>query len=85
VVAALSGLDHHLAGERPGAVAIDLQVKDRDTAQQHVTLLCHVDGLPEIVATADDRELPAALTEVRREAVRQLEDAHARREPHHRS
>ncbi len=85
VVAALSGLDAHLAAESADVVDLDLSVKDRDAAQQRVTLLCRIAGLPEVVATAEERDLHRALTRVRDEAVRQVTDERTRRRPDHRS
>ncbi len=85
VVELLSKVDRHLVGRAAGGVRIDLQVKDRDTVQQKVTLEAELAGLPTTVATAEGDELWTAVAHARDELVRQLEDAKEKRLPNHRS
>lgn len=83
VVAILDRLDHHLAAEEAEHVRLDLHVKDPGQRGRKVTLECHIAGLPELVATSEREDMPAALAQVRDELVRQIDDLKSRRRPHH--
>ncbi|MGH8929321.1 MAG: hypothetical protein ACRDZO_01465 [Egibacteraceae bacterium] len=56
-----------------------LTVKDRDSASQKVTLECHLPRYTPFIATSDTPDLRAALTEVREELWRQIDDAASQR------
>ncbi len=83
-VSVLDRLDHRLVGEPAAGVRIDLHAKDRDHPGQKVTLEAHVAGLPTMVATSERDDLWAAVTQVRDEVLRQLNDEKDKRRPNHR-
>ncbi len=62
------------------AVDMELSVKERDGADQHVTLEIWIAGRERLVSTSSRAELRAALQEVRDDSVRQLNDEITRRE-----
>jgi ribosome-associated translation inhibitor RaiA len=82
VVSILHQLDRHLAAEEAEHVRLDLHVKDAGHPGRKVTLECRIAGLPELVASSDREEMPAALAQVRDELIRQLDDRTSRRRPH---
>ncbi|MTV27304.1 HPF/RaiA family ribosome-associated protein [Nitriliruptoraceae bacterium ZYF776] len=62
----LSGkLDRRLSRWDAEQVELELSVKDRDTNSQRAVLECWISGLPKFVATSTERDLDAAVTEVR--------------------
>ncbi len=79
----LAGLERRLGTHKPGSVELELSIKERDGADQHVTLDCRVAELPRLVATSKNHTLSQALSEVRDELIRQLDDQSSRREPRH--
>jgi ribosome-associated translation inhibitor RaiA len=79
---ALASLAPHLAGWNPEQVELAVSVKDREGRDQRVTLEARLSGWPRFVATSREDDLDRALTEVRDELIRQIEDAKARRDPH---
>jgi ribosome-associated translation inhibitor RaiA len=81
VLEALASLGPHLARWEPEDIALELSVKDRGDTDQRVTLQATLPGLPPLVATSADRDLDHALAEVKRDLIRQLEDAKGRRSP----
>ncbi|WNV90445.1 HPF/RaiA family ribosome-associated protein [Umezawaea sp. Da 62-37] len=81
VVYALANLAPHLAGWQPQQVDLALSVKERGQKDQKVTFEAFLAGWPPFVATSHEVELDHALTEVRKEMIRQIEDAKSRREP----
>jgi ribosome-associated translation inhibitor RaiA len=81
VLEALASLAPHLARWEPDQIALELSVKDRGDTDQRVTLQAQLPGLPPLVATSADRDLDRALTEVRRDLIRQLEDVKGKRSP----
>lgn len=81
VVDRLSGLDGRLAAFEVGRVELELSVKERGGRDQRTTLECWVAGLPRCVATSAERDLAAALAEVRDDLRRQLDDTLTRRAP----
>lgn len=68
-------LDTRLRRYAPHDVTMDLYVKDRDTASQHLTLEAKIKGLPVLVATTSEPELGHALNVVRDEMIRLVTDA----------
>jgi hypothetical protein len=80
IVEQLSSLDIRLATHPATETDLELSVKDRDRPGQRVTLECWIAGHTRLVATSEERQLPAALSEVR-DLRRQLNDAKTRSEP----
>lgn len=68
-------LDARLRSFRPGAIRLDLYVKDRDTPSQHLTLEATVERWPVLIATSSDADLTHALNVVRDEMIRLITDA----------
>jgi hypothetical protein len=81
VLEALSALVPHLARWDPDDVDVEISVKDRDGKEQHITLRADLPGYSPLVAVAADRNLDRALTEAKRELIRQIEDQKSMREP----
>lgn len=65
----------------PGQVDMELSVKDRDDKEQRVTLELWAPGWPKLVATSTRTDLDHALSEVRDDMIRQVDDTKTRREP----
>jgi len=82
VLRALAGLAPHLAGWNPEQVELEVSVKEREGRDRRVTLEARLAGWPRIVATSHQDDLDRALTEVRDDLIRQIEDAKTRRDPH---
>jgi len=82
VLRVLAGLAPHLAGWNPEQVELEVSVKEREGRDQRVTFEARLAGWPRIVATSHEDDLDRALTEVRDDLIRQIEDAKARRDPH---
>lgn len=68
-------LDTRLRGFDENRVTLDLYVKERDTASQHLTLEAKLVGWPLLVATTSEPDLDHALNVVRDEMVRQVTHA----------
>ncbi|XVV07604.1 HPF/RaiA family ribosome-associated protein [Actinosynnema sp. CA-248983] len=85
VSAHLAALGSRLRSFRADQVDLAISLKDRDGVEQRVTLECWVNRTPRLhlVATSAKRDLTAALSEVRDELVRQVDDAKTRTEPRH--
>ena len=81
IVEHLRSLDARLATHPAGETEMELSVKDRGRPGQKLTLECWIAGHNRLVATSFHRQLPAALTEVREDLRRQLNDAKTRAEP----
>ena len=79
IVDMLRKLDRQLKRFRPDAVDIELNVKDRETMTQKVTMEVKLPHLPRIVATSHEPSLRDALMDVREEVLRQVKEQHARR------
>lgn len=79
----LAALGTRLRSFRPGRIDLVVSLKDRGGVGQRVTLECWINRNPRVhlVATSSQRDLPAALSEVRDELVRQVDDAKTRTEP----
>ena len=83
VVDVLAKLEPHLRPFERRITELRLQVKERDTASQHVTLEARIAGLSNLLATSDRPDFDVALVEVRDELSRQLTDAKTRTDPRH--
>jgi len=90
LVEALDQINRHLIGTPADEVTLEIHVKDRDHAEQRVTLEGQVPGLPLIVASHatdgshDDTEVWRDVTRVRDEFIRQLDADKDKRRPNHR-
>jgi ribosome-associated translation inhibitor RaiA len=62
-------------------VDIDVSVRDRGGKEQRVILRTSLPGLPSLVAVAENKDLTRALSEAKRELIRQLEHQKSAREP----
>lgn len=76
-----SKLDARLRSFDHGAVALDLYVKDRDKASQHLTLEATIDHWPVLIASASEADLGHGLNVVRDEMIRLITDAKDRHSP----
>jgi ribosome-associated translation inhibitor RaiA len=77
-------LDARLATFRADDVELELSVKERDGADQKVTLECWLARHERMVATSSHAELDRALIEVRDDLRRLINDAKTRSEPRNR-
>lgn len=68
-------LDTRLRSFEPTHVEMDLYVKDRDTAGQHLTLEAKIAGWAPLVATTSEADFGHALNVVRDEMIRLIGDA----------
>ena len=82
VLGLLSGIERHLAAWDPEQVDLEISVKDRHGPEQKVTFEAWLPGWPAIVANSTSSDLDHALIEVRKELIRQIEDAKAKRGSH---
>jgi ribosome-associated translation inhibitor RaiA len=82
ILRVLGPLAKHLGKWKPEQIALQASVKHRDGNEQKVTLEVVLPGMPPLVASSLDREIDRALVEVRKDLIRQIEDAKDRREPH---
>ncbi|MEV0587350.1 hypothetical protein [Nonomuraea sp. NPDC050310] len=81
IVGLLQPMEAHLRRFAEEKVVLDLSVKDRDSADQQVTLELEIAGWPKLVATSRDRDLHDGLMDVRHDIIRQLRDSKEKREP----
>ena len=77
VVHRLAALDSRLRSFSDTQVDLEISLKDRHGAGQRVTLECWVNRSPRLhlVSTSSARELAMAVSEVRDEMIRQIDDA----------
>ena len=80
IVAQFAPLGARLRSFDDDAVDMELSVKERDGADQRVTLEVWIAGRERLVSTSSRADLRAALQEVRDDSVRQLNDAVTRTE-----
>lgn len=66
-------LDRRLSRWEPSQVELEISMKERDTAQQRVTLECWITGVPKIVGTSRNLNLDQAVIEVRDDVWRQID------------
>jgi hypothetical protein len=81
VLAALSTLASHLGRWNPRDVDVEVTLQDRGGKEQRVTLRTTLPGLPQLIAVAENPHITRALTEAKRELIRQLEHQKSAREP----
>ena len=81
VIERLGGLEKRLRSFREDTLELELSIKERDGADQRLTLECWMAGRPRLVSTSASTPLDRALIEVRDDMVRQITDATSRREP----
>ena len=81
VVAALSTLTPHLGRWEPRDVDVEVSLQDRGGNEQRVTLRTSLPGFPPLVAVADNPDITRALSEAKRELIRQIEHQKSAREP----
>lgn len=79
VVSRLDKLNRRLKRFRADATDLELTVKDRDSTSQVVTLTCEVPGFSGFVASSREHDLRAALSDVREDLWRQIDDAISKR------
>ncbi|HEY5271822.1 MAG TPA: hypothetical protein VIJ34_01160 [Acidimicrobiales bacterium] len=79
VVVALSALGRHLEHWKPDQVDLRVSVRDRGFGDQRVSLEVWLPGRHSLLAHAADADLNRALVEVRKVAIRELEDFNDRR------
>jgi ribosome-associated translation inhibitor RaiA len=81
IVDQFAQLDSRLRSLR--ALDMELSVKERDGADQRVTLELWAAGIQRLVATSTRADMAAALQEVRDDMFRLVDDAVTRGERHH--
>jgi hypothetical protein len=79
VLEVLTPLNRHLKHWKPEQVDLRLSVKDRDYLDQRVTLEIWLPRRHTVLAHGSDRDLEKALVEVRKVAIREIEDKGERR------
>ena len=81
VLEALSTLAPHLGRWDPGDVDIDVSLRDRGGKEQRVTLRTILPGHQPLIAVAENPDIDHALSEAKRELIRQLEHQKSVDEP----
>jgi hypothetical protein len=81
VIERLGGLEKRLSSFSEDTLELELSIKERDGADQRLTLECWMAGRARLVSTSASTSLERALIEVRDDMVRQITDATNRREP----
>src|SRR4030081_318848 len=82
VLEALSTLGPHLLGRwDPRDVDVEASLQDRDGKEQRVTLRTSLPGHAPLVAVAENPDITHALSEAKRELIRQLEHQKSARDP----
>lgn len=81
VLTALSTLAPHLGRWDTRDLDVDVTLQDRGGKEQRVTLRTTLPGLPQLIAVAENPDITRALTEAKRELIRQLEHQKSAREP----
>jgi ribosome-associated translation inhibitor RaiA len=66
-------LDRRLSRWDPAQVELEISMKERETAQQRVTLECWIAGVPKIVGTSRQLDMDQAVIEVRDDVWRQID------------
>ena len=79
VVARLDKLNRRLKKFPADGTELEINVKDRETTSQKVTLEAWLPKFPHLAATSDESDLMAALADVRDDLWRQIDDAVNRR------
>jgi ribosome-associated translation inhibitor RaiA len=82
VLETLSTLGPHLLGRwDPRDVDVEVSLQDRGGKEQRVTLRTSLPGHAPIVAVAENPDITHALSEAKRELIRQLEHQKSARDP----
>jgi hypothetical protein len=81
VLETLSRLGPHLGKWVPSDVDLDVSLQDRGGKEQRVTLRTTLPGRPPLVAVAENPDINRALSEAKRELIRQLQHQRSTREP----
>ncbi len=81
VVDMLSALGHHLGRWDPRNVVLDVSLQDRGGREQRVTLRTTLPGRQPLIAVAENPDINHALSEAKRELIRQLEHQKSGNEP----
>jgi ribosome-associated translation inhibitor RaiA len=85
VVERLAALGSRLRSYRDDQVDLEISLRDRDGAEQRVVLQCWISSAHRrhFVATSSEQRLSSALSEVRDDLIRQVDEAKTRTEPRH--
>jgi ribosome-associated translation inhibitor RaiA len=81
LVETLSALGPHLGRWDPGDVDVEVSLQDRGGKEQRVTLRTTLPGHPPLIAVAENPDIDRALSEAKRELIRQLEHQKSAEEP----
>src|ERR1700760_1952608 len=81
VVDVLSALGPHLGRWEPSDVNLEVSLQDRGGKEQRVTLRTMVPGHQPLIAVAENPDINHALSECKRELIRQLEHQKSGDEP----
>jgi hypothetical protein len=82
VLETLSTLGPHLLGRwDPGDMDVEVSLQDRGGKEQRVTLRTSLPGRAPLVAVAENSDVTHALSEAKRELIRQLEHQKSERDP----
>lgn len=78
-------LETRLRGFDENSVGLDLYIKERDTASQHLTLEAKIANWPVLIATTSEQDFEHALNVVRDEMIRLVTDAKEMHRPRQRA
>ena len=82
VVETLSTLGPHLLGRwDPRDIDVEVSLQDRGGKEQRVTLRTSLPGCAPLIAVAENPDITHALSEAKRELIRQLEHQKSMRDP----
>jgi hypothetical protein len=82
VLETLSTLGPHLLGRwDPRDMDVEVSLQDRGGKEQRITLRTSLPGHAPLVAVAENPDITHALTEAKRELIRQLEHQQSMRDP----
>jgi ribosome-associated translation inhibitor RaiA len=82
VLEALSTLGPHLLGRWDARdIHVEVSLQDRGGKQQRVTLRTGLPGHPPLIAVAENPDITRAISEAKRELIRQLEHQKSARDP----
>ena len=81
VVEALSALGPYLGKWHPRDVDLEVSLQDRGGKEQRITLRTTLPGMPPLVAVAENPDISHAISEVKRELIRQLEHQKSANDP----
>jgi ribosome-associated translation inhibitor RaiA len=81
VLETLSTLSSHLGRWDSRNVDVEVTLQDRGGKEQRVTLRTMLPGLPQLIAVSESPDITHALTEAKRELIRQLEHQKSAHQP----